>query len=184
MEVDWTQVHDGDYRWGVIEALMRDHAEAIMQHCTTWLGEGLAEEVTQEVFVAAWEQLPRFQPVAPIHTWLFGIAHKKCQQAYRNRARRQAIARTFLDDMQRGLHAEPSLTPEGRAALVSEHARLHASLAALREEERILLMLRYWKDLSVADIADIVGKSESAARKRLERAVKRLRTQMLDVSPA
>jgi RNA polymerase sigma-70 factor (ECF subfamily) len=184
MEVDWTRIHDGGYRWEVVEALMRHHAGAIMQHCTTWLGEGLAEEITQEVFVAAWEQLPRFRPVAPLRTWLFGIAHKKCQQAYRNRARRQAIARTFLDDIQHGMHTDPSLMPEGHAAQVSEHARLHASLAALRDEERILLTLRYWKELSVADIADIVGKSESAARKRLDRAVKRLRAQMLDVLSA
>jgi RNA polymerase sigma-70 factor (ECF subfamily) len=183
MEVDRTQIHDEAYRWEVVGALMRDHSEAIMRSCTNWLGEGLAEEVTQDVFVAAWEQLPRFRPVAPMRTWLFGIAHKKCQQVYRNRARRQAIDCTFLEDIKDRVHADSSLTPEGRAAQVSEHTRLCTSLAALREEERILLTLRYWKEFSVADIADILRKPESTVRKRLERAVKRLRAQMRDEPP-
>ena len=178
MGIDWTRIHDQAYRWDIVAALMRDHGDAIAQYCTTWLGEGLAEEVTQDVFVSAWEQLPRFRPLASLRTWLFGIAHKKCQQTYRNHARRQAIARTFLDDIQQCIHTDSSLLPEHRAMQVSQHTRLHASLAALREDERILLTLRYWKELPVADIADIVGKSESAVRKRIERATNRLREYM------
>ncbi|PON13250.1 hypothetical protein C2W62_35355 [Candidatus Entotheonella serta] len=56
---------------------MQEHGDAIAQFCRSWLHEGLAEEITQEVFVAAWQNLPKYRPQAPLRTWLFGIARNK-----------------------------------------------------------------------------------------------------------
>jgi RNA polymerase sigma factor (sigma-70 family) len=105
MELDRQRIPDEAYRWEVLDALMREHAHAIAHYCTAWLGEGLAAEVTQEGFVTAWETLPAYRPDAPLRRWLFGIARNKCQQGFRNRARRQTIARTFLADIRRQVHA-------------------------------------------------------------------------------
>jgi RNA polymerase sigma-70 factor (ECF subfamily) len=165
--IDRQRLHDDAYRWEVVAALMRDHASAIMQYCLTWLGTGLAEEVTQDVFVTAWQGLTRYQPEASLRTWLFGIAHHKCQQAYRNRARRQAIAQTFGDEIQSRVHMEESTTPEDLLTHAAEQARLHDQLTQLPNEDRILLTLWYWKELPVAEIAEIMGKPEAAIRKRL-----------------
>jgi RNA polymerase sigma-70 factor (ECF subfamily) len=55
---------------------------------------------------------------------------------------------------------------------------LQESLAQLQDLDRMLLVLRYWKELPIADIADIMGKTESAVRKQLERARQRLRQTM------
>jgi RNA polymerase sigma-70 factor, ECF subfamily len=76
--VDRQRLHDDAYRWEVVAALMRDNADAILQYCLTWLGAGLAEEVTQDVFVTAWQGLTKYQPDASLRTWLFGIARHKC----------------------------------------------------------------------------------------------------------
>jgi RNA polymerase sigma-70 factor, ECF subfamily len=176
--IDRQRLHDGAYRWGVVEVLMREHADAILQYCLTWLGEGLAEEVTQEVFVTAWQGLPKYRPDASLRTWLFGIAHHKCQQAYRNRARRQAIAQTFIGEIQTRAHAQESANPEDRLAHAGQQARLHESLTRLPNEDRILLTLWYWKELPVAEIAEIMGKTEAAIRKRLTRAQQRLKELM------
>jgi RNA polymerase sigma factor (sigma-70 family) len=113
---------------------------------------------------------------------LFGIARHKCQQAFRNRARRRAIAQVFLHDIQQHAHAEPAHTPEHLMAAEALQLCLRNSLAQLREAERMLLVLRYWKELPVADIADIMGKSETAVRKHLERAKQRLREKMRQAS--
>jgi RNA polymerase sigma-70 factor (ECF subfamily) len=51
---------------------------------------------------------------------------------------------------------------------------LQESLAQLQDVDRMLLVLRYWKELPIADIANIMGKTESAVRKQLERARQRL----------
>jgi DNA-directed RNA polymerase specialized sigma24 family protein len=80
--IDQQRVHEEAYRSEVVAALLRDHGDAIMQFCVARLDEGLAEEV----FVAAWERLPKYPPEAPLQAWPFGIVRNKCQQAYCNRA--------------------------------------------------------------------------------------------------
>jgi RNA polymerase sigma-70 factor (ECF subfamily) len=64
----------------------------------------------------------------------------------------------------------------------AQRTLLQESLAQLRDVDRMLLVLRYWKELPMADIADIMGKTESAVRKQLERAKQRLREVMQEIS--
>jgi RNA polymerase sigma factor (sigma-70 family) len=52
---------------------------------------------------------------------------------------------------------------------------LAQGMLKMREDERLLLNLRYHKGLAVAEVADLLGKSEAAVRKRLLRALERLR---------
>jgi RNA polymerase sigma-70 factor, ECF subfamily len=162
---------------------MQDHAKAVLQYCTTRLGEGLGAEVTQEVFVAGWQQLPTYRPEAPLSTWLFAIARHKCQQAYRNRARRQAIDRLCIEEIRARTHIGGPLSPEGAITQASQGARLAACLTQLRETDRIVLTLWYWKELPVSDIADVMGKSVAAVRKQLLRAQQRLKELMNDPPP-
>ena len=176
--IDRERLHEDAYRGELVTTLMREHADAIMRYCVTWLGTGLAEEVTQDVFVTAWQGLRTYQPEASLRTWLFGIARHKCQQAYRNRARRQTIAQTFSGEIYARAHAQAPDAPEGRLTQAAEQATLHACLAKLPIEDRILLTLWYWKELPVAEIADIMGKTEAAIRKRLSRAQQRLKELM------
>jgi DNA-directed RNA polymerase specialized sigma24 family protein len=53
----------------------------------------------------------------------------------------------------------------------------------LRETDRIVLTLWYWKELPVSDIADVMGKSVAAVRKQLLRAQQRLKELMNDPPP-
>ena len=178
MYINWQCLHDEEYRREVIDVLMRTHAEMIMRYCTTWLSEGLAEEVTQSVFVTAWEKLPKYRPVASLDKWLLGIARHKCQRAYRDRARRRAIDRAFMEDIRREAHAATPPNPEHMMTQETPDSWLHDSLSKLNDTDRMLLNLRYWKGLSVPDIADIMGKSTQAVQKRLERAKHHLREMM------
>jgi RNA polymerase sigma factor (sigma-70 family) len=175
MEIAWQRLPDPMYRWEVVSGLMQDHAKAIVQYCTTRLGEGLGEEVMQEVFVAAWQQLPRYRPEAPLQMWLFAIARNKCQQVYRNRARRQAIARLCVEEIRAHSHSQSPPSPDAVVTQASQAARLATCLSQLRETDRIILTMWYWRELPISDIADIMGKSVAAVRKRLLRAQQRLK---------
>jgi RNA polymerase sigma-70 factor (ECF subfamily) len=184
MEIDAQRLTDDAYRDVVLAALLRDYQAGIVRYCATRLGEDMGEEVAQEVFVTAWETLSKFRQDAALSTWLFGIAKNKCAQAFRNRSRRQAMAQAFLVDIRHHAHAEEPETPEQVIVERAQLARFATSLAALRDDERIILNLRYTKGLSVAEIVEIVGKSEAAVRKRLLRALQRLRELMDEGSDA
>jgi RNA polymerase sigma-70 factor (ECF subfamily) len=173
--IDRQRLHEDAYRWDVVATLMHDYGDAIMQYCLTRLGEGLADEITQEVFVTAWQQLPKYRSTAPVRTWLFGIAHHKCQQTYRNWARRQAIAQAFGEEIRGRAHAQAPLTPDDLKTQGEISVQLHASLEKLRTEDRIVLTLWYWKELPLTEVADIMGKSVAAMRKQLSRAQQRLK---------
>jgi RNA polymerase sigma-70 factor (ECF subfamily) len=176
--IDRERLQEDAYRWELVATLMQDHADAIMRYCVTWLGAGLAEEVTQDVFVTAWQGLRTYRPEASLRTWLFGIARHKCQQAYRNRARREVIAQTFGGEIHARTQAQGPSAPEDQLVQAAQQARLHHSLTKLPSEDRILLTLWYWKELPVAEIAEIMGKTEAAIRKRLTRAQQRLKELM------
>jgi RNA polymerase sigma factor (sigma-70 family) len=65
--------------------------------------------------------------------------------------------------------------------MVMDDARreeLVQGMSRMREDERLLINLRYYKGLPVAEVAELLGKSEAAVRKRLLRALERLRNIM------
>jgi RNA polymerase sigma-70 factor (ECF subfamily) len=179
---DLQRLHEEAYRWDVVVTLMREHGDALTQYCRTWLGEALAEEVTLEVFLTAWRLLPQYRPEAPLRTWLFGIARHQCQQAYRNRARRQAIVVTFANEIQARTQAEAPPAPGHSLEHEQLLARLEASLAQLPREERLIVILRYWKELPLAEMAEMMSLSPKTIRKRLQRAEQRLK-ELMDAPP-
>jgi RNA polymerase sigma-70 factor (ECF subfamily) len=72
--------------------------------------------------------------------------------------------------------------PEHLLLAQTQSTRLAHSLAQFRDDERLLLNLRYIKGLSVAEIVELSGKSEAAVRKRLLRALHRLQEMMDEAS--
>ena len=127
-----------------------------------------AEEVTATAFERAYRKRSRFNPRrGERRAWLFGIA--------RNAA---------LDELRRrGRHAELTAEPVDLAgAAVDETAAeserrlaVAAALATLEPRERELIALKFFAGLSNAEIATVVGVSESNAGTRLHRAVTKLR---------
>ena len=175
MELDPHKLRDETYRSLIFTTLVRDYQDRIYRYCVSRLGDIQGEEIAQDVFVTAWENLAKFRQESTVSTWLTGIAKNKCIQAFRNRGRRQAIVATFVDDIRHQSHAESALSPEEEAMEEARRQELSQGLLQMREEERLLLQWRYHQGLSVTEVAELLGKSEPAVRKRLLRALGRLR---------
>lgn len=127
-----------------------------------------AEEVTAAAFERAYRKRNRFDPRrGEPRAWLFGIARNAALDELRRRGR------------QARLDADPAdLTAASTAGSVLEEERrlaLTTALATLRPAERELIALKFFAGLSNAEIADVVGISESNAGTRLHRAVTKLR---------
>jgi RNA polymerase sigma-70 factor (ECF subfamily) len=123
----------------------------------------LAEELAADVFRVVWQKwgdAPRTDIA-----WMFTVARNLIGNAYRSRDRLLAL--------QTKLRASAELSGSGSEDLV-----VHDALAALRDTERDILQLAYWDELSTAEIAGVLGCSESAAKVRLHRARAAFRKQM------
>jgi RNA polymerase sigma-70 factor, ECF subfamily len=183
MVIEWQRLGDDDYYADVCTRVYETCQRGILRYCVARLGDALGAEVMQEVFLTMVKTLRTYRPGPPVEGWLYGMAKHRCQQTLRNRTRRQNIADAFGKDIGQQLHAEPSTPPSAGLEARERATRLATSLTRLPELERIVLHWRFHKELSVAESAEALGMTEAAVRKRLQRALRRLREMMDDGPP-
>jgi RNA polymerase sigma-70 factor, ECF subfamily len=114
-----------------------------------------AEDLTQETFLAVIRAASRYEPRAPLRTYLFGIAFKLLSAERRKQASNPASQ----------IKDEPASDPESDLVLSVRQA-----LGRLEATEREILMLREYEQLSYSDIADLLRIPLNTVRSRLFRA--------------
>ena len=130
----------------------------------------LADDFVQEVFVAAWRQLREFRGDAALTTWLCAIARYKIADYYRERFQQ------FLsidDPALAGPVPEALMVHEDFIEQIDRNSRdtkAQAVLAAMPDAYRAVLLWRYWDERSLADMAQITGKTPKAIERLLARA--------------
>ena len=148
------------------EAIVRRHGPAMFRYARRTLGDDAdAQEVVQDAFVAAWQQLARWRGDAALRTWLFSIVSHKAVD--RQRRRRLAVADAdALADVPAGAASDPEAWATG-----SDLARaLEAELGRLPESQHAVWLLREVEGLSYAEIAEVTGAGPEAVRGQLTRA--------------
>lgn len=163
----------GDYRLA-LDTLVRSYQHIMVGFCANLLEDvDHAEEIAQEVFLAAYVGMPRFRHQASIRTWLFSIARKQCLKALRNRRRRSRLDATRRHEIAATAHRHPTVPPD--ADPEAYIAAMKRCLANLGAADRTLLVMRYDTGLGIADMAHILGVSMASVRRRLAAALRRLR---------
>lgn len=136
-----------------------------------------AKDLTQQVFLKAFEALPRYRARGiPFKAWLFQIACHLATDSYRRR-KKQAT----WDLLPETMHALPEQNPE---TLLIEHeaqVRLRQLLLGLTTYNRELLALRFAAQLSSTEIAAVVGKNPAAVKKQLTRLLQTLKEAFYEV---
>jgi RNA polymerase sigma-70 factor, ECF subfamily len=133
-----------------------------------------AEDAAQEIFLRAYMRLASYDRERKFSTWLLTVASNYCI----DRIRRRRYAWVTLDDVAYSL---PSLGagPERSALQREQREAVQQAIQALPENYRLITVLRYWNDLSYAEIAEVTGLTEATVKTRLFRARKML-ADMLD----
>jgi RNA polymerase sigma-70 factor, ECF subfamily len=138
-------------------ALFERYGQLVYVRCRQILGEGDAEDAVQEVFMKVVEQRSKFRGDSKPSTWLYGIATLHCLQRLRNRNRRQGK----LSEA-----AELSPTDTG-PSLADERISLSHLLAEQSEEVRLMVYLRCVDELTVDEVATVVGLSRKTVSKHV-----------------
>ena len=136
---------------------------------------GEAEDAAQEAFVKAYYALDRFRGDAPFRPWLLKIVANEARNR-RRRAGRQADLAVRAGEERTSGDAAPS--PEVVALADEQRRILVDALNKLREQDRVALALRFFLDLSEAEMAATLGCAKGTVKSRLSRALKRLRKEL------
>ena len=124
-----------------------------------------AEDAAQETFVRAYTRLTTYQPGGRFGSWLLAITSHWCIDHLR---RRRAVS---LDATQATLTLPATGDlPETVALRAERREEVQGWLADLPESYRLVLVLRYWHELSYAEISATIGEPVSTVRMRLFRA--------------
>ena len=140
---------------GVAYLILRDHAGA--------------EDVLTETLLSALERASSLRDPAALRPWLLRIATNHAL------ARRRRGARITLLAV---MPEVPTVDPD-----MADHVALLAGLAALPVRARAAVVLHYYADLSVADVALAMGTSPNTVKTQLRQALDRLRISMADPPP-
>jgi RNA polymerase sigma-70 factor (ECF subfamily) len=147
-----------------------------------------ASDVVQDVLIRASQRLPEYlrNPVLPFDLWIRQIARDAMideHRRHRGAARRsldheQPLAAALGDRSSLDLAAQlrdPELTPAAAALRGELQRRFHAALMKLDDDDREIVLLRHFEQLSNSEAARTLGLSDAAAGMRHLRALRRLR---------
>ncbi|TXK64898.1 RNA polymerase sigma factor [Alkalisalibacterium limincola] len=165
-------IRDGDEQaYGV---LLDRHLERIHALAQRMLGNAAdAEEVAQDAFLRAWQQIPNWQPgTAKFSTWLHRVAMNLCHDALRRRRDSRPV-----EDIQ-PVSGEPG--PEQLARRQDRSGRVQAALATLPERQREALVLSHYQELSQREAAAVLEISEEALESLLARGRRALRAALAE----
>jgi RNA polymerase sigma-70 factor (ECF subfamily) len=155
-------------------SLLTRHQKRIFNFMYRMVGErGAAEDLTQEVFLKAYEALPRFRKASRFSTWLYRIAHNHCLNALKGRGREIAVSALTKEpthDNPVTAQVDPSASPEERLEQRELQVVVQEKLAELTPEHRAVLVLRDIQGLSYDEIAMALELEDGTVRSRLHRA--------------
>lgn len=154
-------------------ALVERHMPLVHALAYARTGRGAdAEDVAQETFIRALQHLPELREPAKFAGWIAGIARNVASTATRSAVRR--------DQLHAGLDAPTVPDPHRHMERNEMHAMLRATVMALEEGPRETLLLHYFAGKPLREVADTLGISVEAAKKRLQRARELLSTRLTD----
>ncbi len=123
-----------------------------------------AEELTQETFVRAWERIARYDDRWRFSTWLFTIGLRLAVSEHRSKRRLRLAPSAAID----GAHDDDGIASISDRELGAPTWDL--ALHVLTKAQHTALWLRYAEDLSIAEIAQVMGRTQVSVRVTLFRA--------------
>lgn len=150
------------------QSLIDDHGRDVHRFLIANVGPIDADDCWQETWLSALRAYPTLQDATNLRSWLFTIAHRKAIDHARARGRR-AVPVAEAAALAGAAPAPADPLPDDE---------LWASVARLPDKQRAAVTLRFLTDSAYAEIGEVMGTTEQAARRNVHEALKRLRKEL------
>ncbi|MEM7315373.1 MAG: sigma-70 family RNA polymerase sigma factor [Planctomycetota bacterium] len=153
------------------EQLMRRYEATVYRSCLRYLGDSHeAEEASQDAFIRVFHGLKGFAGRSAFRTWLYRIVKNVCATRYQKIQKEAERKAAFLQQAREDEQSTyTTQMVEGIAGPIGD------ALARLSSDDREIITLRHVSELSVPELAEVLGTKLSATKMRLSRAEKRFR---------
>ena len=152
----------------VLERLIRENEVSLKRLCYLYLhDEALAEDAVQETFLKAYRALEGYRGESSEKTWLTRIAVNTCKDMLRTAWFRHVDRRVT-----------PDMLPESRETRDPYNREIAAAVMNLPAKLREVVLLYYYRRLTMAETAEVLKISQPAVTNRLKRARDRLKAEL------
>jgi len=157
-----------------IEVLVHQYETGVFNLALSILGEEAdANEVTQETFIAALSSLRTYQEKRSFKAWLYTIALNLSRSHIRKRKIIERLKTTVGSILR--IESQKRPTPEEEVVRTEKEAQVWNELNKLDERHRTVIILRYFHEMSISEIAETMSISEGTIHSRLHNAREKLR---------
>lgn len=157
------------------ERLYAEHGRALLAYAVRRVSDAQdGADVVAETFLVAWRRLDEVPPAEEARLWLYGVARHVLANQHRSERRRERLGERLRRELPVALD---TLSPPA-----GDTDRVRVALDQLGAEDREILRLAGWEELTPREIATVLGIGQVAARSRLHRARRRLR-EALELAP-
>lgn len=156
--------------------LYRRHYDAIFRYCVHRLFDrAAAEDVTSGVFLKVVQGLDAFRgDDRDFERWLWRIATNASNEYLRRGSRRSALLAMLAEERKR----QQAQVPRDEADAAERSAMVKQALLTLKPRYQAVVTLHFAEQLSIAEVAGVVGASQATVRSQLSRALKQLRRKL------
>ncbi len=130
----------------------------------------IAEDLTQDTFIRAWKYKHTFNPQkASLKTWLVSIARSLCFDYSKKRSISTPLTQDFDNLINNDENVEKSVTNQ----VLIEY--IYSRLSLLSENDRDLIILRFYNELTIEEVSQLINKSYDATKVAINRAFTKLK---------
>ena len=136
----------------------------------------IAEDITQETFLEAYQNLEKLREPMKFSAWLFGIANHLCIAWFRkNRSTSELLRNNYTIKTDTDTYSRYVALENERDTLEAQRELAQQLLSKLKESDRQLITLHYFEEMTSAEISNYLDVSQNTIKSRLRRAKQRLR---------
>jgi RNA polymerase sigma-70 factor (ECF subfamily) len=163
------------------ELAAQHEARLLQEACGLCRDQSTAEDLASETLVEAWRGIARYDQTCRFGTWLFAILlHRYQKHLRRARSRPITLAQLLATEVEERRQIQENVPSAGlspaEAAEQRESAdRLRGAIESLPEKHRRIVLLRFFEDASLPEIAALLGCSMGTVKSRLHYALEKLR---------
>ena len=158
------------------ESLLTKYRKQVHAHAWRRTGDfHIAEDITQETFLQVYQKLETLEEPTQFSRWLHAIVNRLCIAWYRkNRIHTESFEETDYSEIEIDAYSRYVAAEQVKTTAIVQSDVVQELLTKLKESDRQVVTLHYFKEMTYSEIGSYLGVSESTIKSRLHRARKRL----------